>query len=671
MSGPEVNNTTGIAVSAPSGQPASGSLRRQILFSHLQLAGIGILSLCAVFFVSIWQRNNVRTLVLEKGPAVAAALKVRSGIQRSVSDLQGWVALNDAEFRKRRRKVWAERVEPAIVLLKTLSRSWDDPDRVAVFSQGQELAHALKISQWWVEDVAHTPGNNPVQITYRTLLEPMENSLSMSLKVLVDEQEPRMLRGVDPQLYLAMIKFREELAACADALDETLVNIHLAYPGQVFRQHFRNVEEQSAVIRARSRRLNRVQRESLENILHELSAYEKYAEKLFALRRDGPQDIARQRMTSETVPLATRTMALFDALSDDLALQMRREENRLRQISNAFAGFLALGILVVAALALVISRRQAGRLVQPLADLTRVSTQLAEGRLSELLPVNSADELGQLTRSFNAMAVQIQKRTVQLDARVREAEKLNAEMMEVMADLRISNQELEAFTSTVSHDLRAPLRHISGFVAVLQDREGVQLDNRARNDLAKISGAAEKLGKMIDDLLAFSRAGRTEVTMKSVNMNQLFAEVRAEIDEIYPVPAIRWQLGVLPEVKADAGTLRQVVVNLLDNAAKYSRKTAVPQIEISAQRGAGEIIFEIRDNGVGFDPVYTDKLFNVFQRLHRDDEFSGTGIGLASVQRIILRHGGWVKAESQPGQGACFRFALPYKAEVPNDSAEL
>ncbi len=661
MTGAVVDTTEKVPLSATRGQPTPGTLRRRILFSHLQLAGIGLLSLCAVLFVSIWQRNNIRTLVLEKGPAVAAALKVRSGIQHSISDLQGWVALNDAEFRKRRRRVWTERVEPATVLLKTLSRSWDNPGRVAVLNEGLRLAYELKISQWWVEDVAHTPGNRPAQITYQTLLKPMENTLFLSLKVLINEQEQSVLRGANPKLYLAMIRLREELMACADALDETLVNLHQKYPKEVFSRHFREVEEQSAFIRSRVSHLNPVQRDSLETILHEMTAYQKYAEKLFSIWEEGPLDIALRRMTTETIPLATRTMEIFDGLSNDLALQMRSEENRLRLISNAFAGFLALGIIVVAAVALVVSRRQAKRLVQPLTDLTAAATQLAEGKLSNLLAVDSDDELGQLTLSFNSMAVQIQKRTAQLDVRVKEAEKLNAEMMEVVADLRISNQELEAFTSTVSHDLRAPLRHISGFVAILQERKGLQLDDGARNYLMKISGSAEKLGTMIDDLLAFSRAGRTEVMMVSVDMNQLFREVRTEIDEIYRSPVIRWQIGELPPVRADVGTLRQVVVNLLDNAAKYSEKEDNPQIEISAQIDSGEAIFKIRDNGAGFDPAYTEKLFNVFQRLHRNDEFIGTGIGLASVRRIILRHGGWVKAESQLGQGACFSFSLPFK----------
>jgi light-regulated signal transduction histidine kinase (bacteriophytochrome) len=196
-------------------------------------------------------------------------------------------------------------------------------------------------------------------------------------------------------------------------------------------------------------------------------------------------------------------------------------------------------------------------------------------------------------------------------------------------------------------------------VSVLRDKSAEQLDDNARRYLDKISDSAEKMGKMIDDLLSFSRVGRAEMMKVPIDMHQLVMEVRRDIDENYPQPPIDWRVGSLPRVKGDVTALRQVVVNLLDNAAKYSSQGENPRIEVMAERLDGGVVFSIRDNGVGFDPTYAEKLFKVFQRLHREDEFAGTGIGLASVRRIIQRHGGWVTGESEPGQGACFRFTLP------------
>lgn len=271
----------------------------------------------------------------------------------------------------------------------------------------------------------------------------------------------------------------------------------------------------------------------------------------------------------------------------------------------------------------------------------------------------------------------IEQRTSELLQRVTEVEQLNSAMLNLAEDLRLSNRqlelkseevkesnrELESFAYSVSHDLRAPLRHISGFASVLQEHRSEQLGDAARRLLEKIVVSAATMGKMIDDLLTFSRAGRAELVMAPVDMNLLFEEVRRAIDEDYQSPSIDWQIGTLPQVKGDVAALRQVVTNLLDNAAKYSSKEDRPRIEISGQRLSGEVVFSVRDNGVGFDPVYADKLYKVFQRLHHEDEFPGTGIGLASVRRIVMRHGGWIKEESKPGQGACFRFAFSDEAE--------
>ena len=268
----------------------------------------------------------------------------------------------------------------------------------------------------------------------------------------------------------------------------------------------------------------------------------------------------------------------------------------------------------------------------------------------------------------------VRERTLQLDARVAEAEELNSAMVNVMEDLRVSNvklkatgselmasnKELDAFSRSVSHDLRAPLRHSEGFVKLLLEREKGRLDPTSLRYLETIAESSNRMGRLIDDLLAFSRTGRAEMHLQHVDSNAVVREARKGLSPMMEGRCITWEVGDLPTVAADRGLLRLVWENLISNAIKYTGLREEARIEIGegGREGAGEIAFFVRDNGVGFDPQYTHKLFGVFQRLHRDDEFEGTGIGLATVYHIVHRHGGRVWAEGKVDHGATFHFTL-------------
>lgn len=226
--------------------------------------------------------------------------------------------------------------------------------------------------------------------------------------------------------------------------------------------------------------------------------------------------------------------------------------------------------------------------------------------------------------------------------------------------LEASNKELEAFSYSVSHDLRAPLRHIDGFVDLLRKTNEARLDDQGRRYLKIIADSAKRMGVLIDDLLVFSRMGRADLRYQPVDTAALVQETIRLQQQEAANRQISWQIGTLPQVVADLGMLKQVWANLIGNAVKFTRPRTPALIEIGCDSSrADEHKFFVRDNGVGFDMTYVEKLFGVFQRLHRVEEFEGTGIGLANVRRIILRHGGRTWAEGKVDGGATFYFTLP------------
>ncbi|MFI5296331.1 MAG: ATP-binding protein [Thermodesulfovibrionales bacterium] len=318
---------------------------------------------------------------------------------------------------------------------------------------------------------------------------------------------------------------------------------------------------------------------------------------------------------------------------------------RLRNIALGI-GTIILFLGVVAAL--LISKS----LSAPILALQKGAEIVGRGDLGYRVGTPSPDEIGQLSRAFDLMTESLSTITTELKQKA--------------SDLEAANKELESFSYSVSHDLRAPLRHITGFVELLQTEAGGHMDEKGRRYMTTIARSAKKMGLLIDDLLAFSRIGRSDMKMRTVSTEKLVKGAIAELAPEIKDRDITWRIGVLPEVYGDPSLLGLVFVNLIANAVKFTRTRERALIEIGCTRGDNETAFFIRDNGVGFDMKYHEKLFGVFQRLHRQEEFEGTGIGLANVRRIIARHGGRTWAEGSLDRGATFYFALPVNKEEQN-----
>jgi PAS domain S-box-containing protein len=330
-------------------------------------------------------------------------------------------------------------------------------------------------------------------------------------------------------------------------------------------------------------------------------------------------------------------------------------------------------------------RRKDGRyIVLEDRGIALSATALGEGRvLGVAVDITARRATEEEIRRLNAeLEARVAARTAELHERVQEVELLNRGMVNLLDDLQASqrataaaaaqleqanaglqaaNAELEAFSYSVSHDLRAPLRNIAGFVELLRRRAGPALDAESVRYFSIVANEAVRMGTLIDDLLAFSRIGRAELRRTEVRLEELVAEVRDELRPELENRAVEWRVGRLPRVHGDRTLLRQALANLLGNAVKFTRGRNPALIELFAEPAAepGFATFVVRDNGAGFDPRYTEKLFRVFQRLHHPKQFEGTGVGLATVHRVVARHGGRIRAEGVVDKGAVFRFTLP------------
>ncbi|HEX7113597.1 MAG TPA: ATP-binding protein [Steroidobacter sp.] len=257
-------------------------------------------------------------------------------------------------------------------------------------------------------------------------------------------------------------------------------------------------------------------------------------------------------------------------------------------------------------------------------------------------------------RSETALAALIESQKQVLSANA----ELERRVAQRTRQLEAANRELESFAYAVSHDLRAPLRSMAGFSQILEESAGAHLDEKSRHYLKRIQEASQRMSSLIEDLLNLSRISRSDLSARPVSLSQISAEAAAAVRERYPAREV--ELTIAPEmtVEADARLLRIAMENLLSNAWKYTSRTEAPRVEVGVESNESGPVYFVRDNGVGFDMQYADKLFTPFQRLHHDSDFPGNGIGLVTVQRIVVRHGGRIWAQAAPGQGATFYFTL-------------
>ena len=335
------------------------------------------------------------------------------------------------------------------------------------------------------------------------------------------------------------------------------------------------------------------------------------------------------------------------------------------------SGVIGLAVMAVALLAAYfLSRILQGTISEPILALAETAKTVSTRQdYSVRAPKLGADELGTLTDSFNQMLGRIAQQNDELqryaadlerrvEERTHELQERNDALRRNAAELLAANTELDAFAYSVSHDLRAPLRSIDGFSQILLEDYSGALDVAGRESLQRVRAASQRMGTLIDDLLKLARVTRVEIRTEDVDLSGMAGEIAAELQRATPERLVEFAIAPGLSARGDARLLRVALDNLLRNSWKYTAKQAQPRIEFASIAANGERAFMVRDNGAGFDMQYADKLFGVFQRLHSPAEFEGTGVGLATVRRIITRHGGRIWAEGVVDRGATFYFTL-------------
>ncbi|OGU14061.1 MAG: hypothetical protein A2076_12035 [Geobacteraceae bacterium GWC2_53_11] len=378
--------------------------------------------------------------------------------------------------------------------------------------------------------------------------------------------------------------------------------------------------------------------------------------------------------TSGAIEIENRLVAqlllkFLDTIAD--ARKLQTAGNELIESTQKTAAKVSLAIIVSVSLFVIFVAWSLGRIISKgIKSLQLGATAIGAGNLHYTIPLTGEDEFSSVAVAFNTMSGKLAESHSALEqdlvARKRaanEIEGLNQELSHTVAQLQGANQELEAFAYSVSHDLRAPLRAMGGFSVALIEDFGDTLEAEARDYLNEIVLGSRHMGQLIDGLLTLSRSTRGELRHDRVDLSAMADRIRVELGKAEPQRRVTWRIEAGLSGGGDARMIEVIMRNLLENAWKYTAAVAEPLIRVYSELEKGERYYCVADNGAGFDMAHAEKLFQPFQRLHRQDEFPGIGIGLATAQRIVHRHGGTIHATGTPHKGALFSFSLPYGEE--------
>lgn len=609
------------------------------MLSHIGIASIGLIMLIAVILAATPFRISVESLVSKKLPNVQNGLIAMVGIQKSLASLRGWVTIGENNFKITRKKAWEEDIWPTIDHLNKNIKN-EQSKRV---HELQKVLTELEYSQWWVEDVAGSTGNESARLILSRDLEPNTIAIQSIISALIDIEKTLQTGSGRKTLLGWMADFRflftrsEALiinfvdsggSPLLESFNERLIGATIA---------FENIDKYSDG-------LNDDQQEYFLLLKEEFSAYKNIAGEIVSLRKSESWNVAHHLMKSETVPLAENAIKKLKELSENYASEMKAEILKINKTGKKVMIMIISSVILMIITAAVISNRSSDKIMRPIVLLTNAANDFAKKRTIREVKVDTNDEIGILTETFNDMTHSLKNNEDSLKRRTME--------------LETSNKELEDFSYAVSHNLHTPLRGIDGISrAILEDYEG-KLDERGVENLKLLCENSKNMNDLIEALQKLSRVTRKEVTIEIVDLSELAKDITKKLKAVEPDRNIDIIIEDGLVVKGDGEMLSIVLQKLLDNAWKFTDKRPDAKVEFGSRQEEGQVVFFVKDNGVGFNMEYSNMLFNAFQRLHSVGEYKGTGIGLATVKRIITRHGGKVWGEGKEDKGATFYFNL-------------
>lgn len=624
-----------------------GGLRRELLRSHLTLTAMGVVLLVVGLVSTFWVRESASRLATVREPTARASLRALSGTQRSLAEMHGWVALGDPSFREGRLNAWTTEIRPGVAELQALSAFWRDSQDVRRLRKLALLLDDLEESQWWVEDVSHTPGNEPARLVLTRDIEPIARSILAALSAMMDEENQPAGAQQRKHLLTTIADFQGAFASSWGAIRD-FVGTGTKETERAFREGLRLATERYQTLASQAYLLTEGTAELLGRIGEEFPAYAPLCEQAIALRKSDQWDVAQHWLGTETAPLAREITGLLGAMATEQNTLASQEAALVINISNAAMGLSLLLIAAMGVAAPVLSVRRAAHIAEPIHRLALATEALAAGRLKEDIPVEGGLEMQQLTRSFNSMRASIQQAEAAL---VRQAQELVR-----------SNAELDDFAYIASHDLKEPLRGIHNYSNFLLEDYADKLDEEGRQKLETLVRLTQRMEAFIEALLHYSRVGRLDLAIRDTDLDAVVGEVLDSLRPLIQETGVEVRLPTrLPHMRCDQARVGEIFRNLISNAIKYNDK---PQkwIEIGCrnERGAeAPLVFYVRDNGIGIRANHLEAIFRIFKRLHGRDKYGGgTGAGLTIAKKIVERHGGRIWVESEPGEGTTFFFTL-------------